>query len=296
MASGPAACDAARGGAASGSGRRRSHVRQAGRVTSFGPDHGSDERTRVTALLRSPPPAAAIDWVCRVMNDAVIDHCEVLRGGSSSAMHLLTVRHHDDRIERVVLRRYVLPAETHEPDVAARGRELHPVAEQIEVLTPTLLASDPTGAEAGVPALLISHLDGRPVWEPRRRQAWCEGLAEALVSIHGVPLPTAGVVQAYAPHQQSSYVAARLGVATPGSGSAPSPSPTTPRSRSRSASSTATSTPATCCWSKSRITGVVDWQHASIGPDGRRRRPQPIEPVLLRRRSGRVVHDHLGTI
>ena len=204
-------------------------------------------------------------WASRVMNGAAIDQCEVLRGGSSSAMHLLTVRHRDDRIERVVLRRYVLPAESHEPDVAAREAAGLRVAEQIEVLTPALLASDPTGAEAGVPALLMSHLDGKPVWEPRHRQTWCKGLAEALVAIHDVALPTAGVVQAYAPFQQSSYE--------------PPAWARDPTVWERAIAISHKPTieapvrfihrdfhPGNVLWSKSRITGVVDWQHASIGP------------------------------
>ncbi len=180
-------------------------------------------------------------------------------------MHLLTVRHRDNRIEHVVLRRYVLPAETHEPDVAAREAAALRVAEQIDVPTPTLLGSDPTGAEAGVPAVLMSELDGRPVWEPRRRQAWCEDLVEALVSIHGVPLPTASVVQAYAPHEQSSYVPPAWAFDTRvwerAIGISQDPTIDVPRRFIHRDFH-----PGNVLWSKSRITGVVDWQHASIGP------------------------------
>ena len=199
------------------------------------------------------------------MNDAVIDHCEVLRGGSSSAMHLLTVRHRDDRIERVDLRRYVLPAESHEPDVAAREAAALRVAGQIDVPTPALLGSDPTGAEAGVPAVLMSELDGKPVWEPRRRQAWCEDLVEALVSIHDVPLPTASVIKAYASHQQRSYVppawASDTRIWERAIGIAQDPTIDVPRRFIHSDFH-----PGNVLWTKSQFTGVVDWQHASIGP------------------------------
>ena len=240
-------------------------MRQAGRVTSLGADHGGDDRSRVTALLRSPPPAVAIAWVSRVMNGAVIEHCEVLRGGSSSAMHLLTVRHPDDRIQRIVLRRYVLPAEAHEPEVAAREAAALLLAEQIQLPTPTLLGSDRTGAEAGVPTVLMSELYGKPVWEPRHRQRWCEELAGALVAIHDVALPTAGVVQAYAPFQQSSYEppawARDTKVWERAIAIAHEPTIEAPvRFIHRDFH------PGNVLWSKSRITGVVDWQHASIGP------------------------------
>lgn len=233
-------------------------------MTAFGPDHGS-EPVRVTDPLRATPPAGAMAWVSQLLGGAEVEHCEVLRGGSSSAMHVVTVRHQDDRMERVVLRRYVLPADVVEPGFVEREAAALRIAEAIDVPTPTLLGSDLTGEQVGAPALLMTELDGRPVWEPRNRRRWCQALAEVLVAVHGVALPPPGVVPGYAPHRQRSYAVPRwardpamweraIEIAHEPSIEAPA------RFVHRDFH------PGNVLWVRGQLTGVVDWQHASVGP------------------------------
>lgn len=180
-------------------------------------------------------------------------------------MHVLTVRRRDDRIERVVLRRYVLPDDVHEPDVAAREAEALRIVEAIGVATPILLGSDLSGEEVGAPALLMTRLAGRPVWEPRNRRRWCRELAETLVAVNDVAAPPVGVVPTYSPHRQRSYAVPRwardvsmweraVEIAHEPSIDAPA------RFVHRDFH------PGNVLWVRSRLTGVVDWQHASMGP------------------------------
>ena len=60
---------------------------------------------------------------------------------------------------QAVLRRYVRPElNAEEPDIAEREARALRVAESADVPAPALLAVDPAGAEAGVPAILMSRL------------------------------------------------------------------------------------------------------------------------------------------
>ena len=82
------------------------------------PAHGfcDDEQTR--RLLRSRPPRQALAWAGAYLGGPVTS-ARALRGGMSSAVHLVTARRADGRRAQAVLRRYVRP-DPDEPDPAAR--------------------------------------------------------------------------------------------------------------------------------------------------------------------------------
>jgi aminoglycoside phosphotransferase (APT) family kinase protein len=124
----------------------------------------------------------------------------------SSAMHLLTVRGSGAQRRQAVLRRYVRPElNADEPDIAVREAQALSVAESVVVPTPSLLAIDPAGGEAGAPAVLMSRLPGRVEWWPADIDRWLRGLAGVLPHIHASPLPPAGVLRRFAPYPQTSY-------------------------------------------------------------------------------------------
>ena len=94
---------------------------------------------------------------------------------------------------RAVLRRYVRPdLNTEEPDLAAREARALRAAGSIDVPTPLLLAADPSGTEAGAPAVLMSRMPDRVDWWPSDLNTWLERLAGVLVRIHAAPLPRSG--------------------------------------------------------------------------------------------------------
>src|SRR6266540_4759591 len=116
------------------------------------PAHGfcDDEATR--RLLRSRPPRQALAWAAARLGGPVVS-ARALRGGMSSAVHLLTVADGADgagQRRQAVLRRYVRPElNAEEPDIAEREARALRVAGSAGVPTPLLLAVDPAGAEAG---------------------------------------------------------------------------------------------------------------------------------------------------
>ncbi|MGH3400947.1 MAG: hypothetical protein ACRDRJ_00245 [Streptosporangiaceae bacterium] len=64
-------------------------------------------------------------------------------------------------MDQVVLRRYVRPElNEEEPDIAEREASVLAFVESIDLTVPRLLAVDPDGTAAGVPAVLMSTAPG----------------------------------------------------------------------------------------------------------------------------------------
>jgi len=185
-------------------------------------------------------------------------------------MHLLTIEHPDATVERAVLRRYVRPElNAEEPDIAEwESRALRFVAGfDLGVATPRLLALDATGADARVPAVLMSRLAGRVDWSPPDIDRWLQRLAELLPPIHGAPLPPPGVVRPFRPYRQDSYE-------PPGWARWPAVwvravelfHRPTPGDAGPDVFLHRDFHPGNVLWRRGRVTGVVDWASASVGP------------------------------
>ncbi|MGH3161180.1 MAG: phosphotransferase family protein [Streptosporangiaceae bacterium] len=227
------------------------------------PAHGfcDDEQTR--QLLRSRPPRQALAWAGAGLGGPVTS-ARALRGGMSSAVHLVTVRRPDGERAQAVLRRYVRP-DPDEPDPAAREARALRLAGPAGVPTPALLAVDPDGTQAGVPALLMSRLRGRVDWWPSDLDRWLERLAALLPRIHGTALPPGEAVPRFAPYRQENY-------RPPGWARYPrvweraveisrGPAPDLPAVLLHRDFH-----PGNVLWRYGRVSGVVDWLGACSGP------------------------------
>jgi aminoglycoside phosphotransferase (APT) family kinase protein len=229
------------------------------------PAHGfcDDEVTR--RLLRSRPPRQALAWTADHLGGPVIS-ARALCGGMSSAMHLVTAHDGGGQRHQAVLRRYVRPElNADEPDIAAREARALGVAGSASVPTPELLAVDPAGTAAGVPAVLMSRLPGRVDWWPSDLDSWLRRLAELAPAIHATPLPPPGALRSFAPYPQACYrppawaryqkvweLAAEIY-----HGPAPSlPAVLLHRDFH----------PGNVLWRRGKVSGVVDWQGTCTGP------------------------------
>lgn len=107
-----------------------------------------------------------------------------LYGGISSIIHAVSLRV-DGAVQEYVLRQFDdqewLRAE---PDLAVHEAESLRVAGGTGLPTPQLIASDPYGDLCGVPAVLMSKLEGSVILQPQDKAGWLNGLAKALVQIH----------------------------------------------------------------------------------------------------------------
>jgi len=233
-------------------------------VTGRPPPHGfcDDEETR--RLLRSWSPSQALAWAAACLGGPVTS-VRALRGGMSSAVHLLTVQGDGGQRWQGVLRRYVRPEHEQEPDAAGREARALRVARRAGVPVPALLAADPDGTGAGVPAVLMSRLPGRVDWWPVDEDGWLRRLAGVLPGIHAAPLPPAGVLPRFASYPQASYQ--------------PPGWARYPRVWERAAEISREPPPrlpdvlvhrdfhpGNVLWRRGAVSGVVDWQGACTGP------------------------------
>jgi aminoglycoside phosphotransferase (APT) family kinase protein len=119
-------------------------------------------------------------------------------------MHRVTVGFADGASDRLVLRRYVRPEQTAaDPSVAAHEANVLRLVELIATPTPRLIGVDPTGDAAGVPAVLMTELPGRPEWAAGQR--WMRQLVDVLVDVHDIDSEAAAGVRPFAVYAQSSY-------------------------------------------------------------------------------------------
>ena len=229
------------------------------------PAHGfcDDEATR--RLLRSRPPRQALAWAAARLGGPVMS-ARALRGGMSSAVHLLTTLDGTGQRRQAVLRRYVRPeVNDSEPDIAEREARALRAAGAASVPTPLLLAVDPAGTQAGVPAVLMSRLPGRVDWWPSDTGRWLRRQAGVLPAIHTAVLPPARLIGPFAPCPQASYQ--------------PPPWARYPRVWERAAEIYHGPAPVqpqvlvhgdfhpgNVLWRRGKVSGVVDWQAACTGP------------------------------
>ena len=233
------------------------------RQTRLSTPHGfrEDERSR---LLRARPPAQVLAWVEASLGGAVT-RIRALKGGSSSAMHALRLRTRKGD-ETVVLRRYVLLGVlSEEPDIAEREARVLDVLRPLRLPTPRLLALDPTGAEAGVPAVVMSRLPGRVLWEPAQVDPWLRGLVDALAPLHDAVLTPDHGIADFRPYPPERWQAppwlrrpALWDRALDVFGAAPLDSEKVLIHRDYH--------PGNVHWRRGKVSGVIDWQAASMGP------------------------------
>ncbi len=219
--------------------------------------------TDLRRRLRGDPPADALRWVETQLSVRVID-ARALEGGTSSAVHLLSLRTPSGLVSDVVLRRYVLDWVADEPEIP--GNEalvLRLLAGVDGVPAPRVLAADPDGSATGTPTIVMSALPGAVVWHPTDMEAWLRGLAGMLPPIHAAPVwpelsgwatypPESPMPPPWTKHPRAWELAVELYEA---------PVPASERVFVHRDFH-----PGNVLWDGSRVTGIVDWVSSCAGP------------------------------
>jgi aminoglycoside phosphotransferase (APT) family kinase protein len=217
-------------------------------------------------LLRGAPPALALTWALRAVGaDARVRAWRALVGGTSSAVHALTIEDGDGRVHELVLRRFVRSDWlADEPDLATREATALALLAGASVPAPRLVAVDPDGADAGAPAVLMTRLAGRITWSPTDVDAFLRALAEPLPRIHATAFPFGVALPAYRPYRlrirRPPAWASRPEVWRRAVAALDAPPPTSERLFVHRDYH-----PGNVLWHRERLNGIVDWVNASIG-------------------------------
>ena len=209
------------------------------------------------------PPAQLLAWVEQTLGgSARVVGSKRLTGGLTSIVDQLTIAHNDGRGE-YVLRWWVPDAEWEQWKARAVRLETAVLTKLTEsdIPAPRVIGAI-TDATFGGPALLMTRLPGNVHLVPRDRERWLRQMAQMLARIHALALD-ATPFESWLDRSQLS------------------PPPDASRAdvwRDAIALVAEERAPARTCflhrdyqhfnmlWSRERLTGVVDWGEACIGP------------------------------
>jgi len=197
-----------------------------------------------------------------------------LRGGISSGMHAFDLLEPSGARRALVLRRYGDWAVTHDSGVAERAWRTLGALERIGMLAPRPVWFDGGGEVFGTPAYVMTRVPGRGELCPRDRRGWLRQLAEALAALHRTA--TAGLDLSFLPapdadlDQQSGTAAPEKLAAHPDGaavlaalhGWRPHLLPVAP------VLNHGDYWPGNTLWRRGRLTAVIDWDDAALGPPG----------------------------
>jgi aminoglycoside phosphotransferase (APT) family kinase protein len=229
--------------------------------------YGVDLTPADTRLLRGPVAPRALRWAAAAIgHGARVREVCALAGGTSSAVHALSIEDAGGRAHDLVLRRFVqIDWLAAQPDLAQREATALELVADTHLATPRLVAVDRDGSAADVPAVLMTRLPGRIEWEPTELDPFLRRLAEPLPAIHATALPAGIRLPDYhryeprlrrpplwtsRPELWQRAIEVLDGSATVGER----------RFIHRDYH------PGNVLWHRSKVIGVVDWVNAGIGP------------------------------
>jgi len=132
-------------------------------------------------------PERVLRWIEDVIgSDAEVISVQRLHGGISSIVQRLSVKN-EEGTQDLVLR--LIDSEDwvrDVPDLAQHEAESLRLAFSNGLSAPQFVAFDGTGEKCGMPAVLMTCLEGTVIIRPDDSQRWIGGLAETLVRIHAV--------------------------------------------------------------------------------------------------------------
>lgn len=210
------------------------------------------------------PPASTLGWLEEETGRRVLG-VRALDGATTSALHVIRLEGADGTRDSVVLRRYALRSVLDEdPGIVRREVDVLGRLEPTRVPAPHLLAADVEGVRTDVPAVVMSRVAGRVTWGPDDLDGWLAELVDLATLVHATPVGP-GEVQRFQPYAPATW-------APP------------PWFRHRAAWDAAIEVfhgprldpadvflhrdlhPGNVLWRRGRVSGLVDWPSASIGP------------------------------
>jgi len=206
-------------------------------------------------------------WICSAAGSGVrFLSSRELKGSSSATLYRVTLLQGSKPVH-VVLRLFTnrewLAVE---PDIPEHEAAALDKVSAAGLPVPRLLTVDPRGAACGLPALLMSEVPGRVDLLPANIENWLRQSAEFLVRLHAID--PGSFAWNYRPYFKPAQLAVPAWTTQPqlwerAIAVANSPAPSTPQRFIHRDFH-----PVNLLWRGNRLSGVVDWVNACLGPAG----------------------------
>jgi aminoglycoside phosphotransferase (APT) family kinase protein len=221
----------------------------------------------IPAELLRIPPEATLDRVASLIGPgARVTGVRRLRNAWSAAMHAVDVD--DGRGDRheLVVRRWARVDTRPDPGVLENeAAALTLLASAKDLLVPTLVAIDPDGVHADAPTLVMTRLAGRDALAPPDIDSFLDGLVTTLRAVHAVPLDP-GALYDYQPWGLGDVTGPPAWSRRPDAWHRACEIARRPVPAYSGVLCHRDFYPGNVLWDHGRVTGVVDWTHACLGP------------------------------
>lgn len=207
----------------------------------------------------------SVAWVLEQLNGELI-HVEALKGGQSSFIHQLTVKMLDGKINKVVLREHYNAAWlAKEPRIIIQEAKNLKMMENSQLSTPKLIAYDEKMQQAGRPALLMTKVEGNIQLKPKNLSDWLNQIAQKLLSIHSVNY--SGISHNYfAYYDKNNFIRPNWSTIPDKWGQCFDRLQNQERPDAEKRFIHRDYHPVNILWKEDKISGVVDWPNACVGP------------------------------
>ncbi|MEV5030524.1 phosphotransferase family protein [Paenibacillus sp. LPE1-1-1.1] len=221
----------------------------------------------MTAISNPILPERLLKWAAAAVHPlAAVQSVDRLHGGMSSIVHSITLMVLG--VESKVVLRQFDNADwlKQEPDLALHEAESLRWAAKTGVPTPRILAFDETGRDCGIPAVLMTQLEGSVDLQPPNMALWVDGLAKTLAQIHTTEAN--GHPWSYFTYNDVSSLEAPSWSGNKDSWNKIIAIVKGPRPDTKPCFIHRDYHPTNVLWHHNQISGVVDWVNACQGPAG----------------------------
>ncbi|MNN02825.1 homoserine kinase [compost metagenome] len=213
-----------------------------------------------------------IEWIKQQVAGSVqVIHIHPLKGGISSAVYAVHIQIDGETIHWVMRQYTDKEWLSKEPDLAVFESEALQAARTAGISSPKWIAADFRGDYCGHPTVLMSKVPGEVDLRPKQMDGWISKLAEALANLHSAGSKTkTSLGRGYRTYNQISDLKAPDWSSCPSAWERiisilkdPESIPTyTPKLIHRDYH------PANVLWNQGKVSAVVDWVNACMGPAG----------------------------
>ncbi|SFB06491.1 Phosphotransferase enzyme family protein [Lentibacillus halodurans] len=210
-------------------------------------------------------PDYVLRWIIHSVDPSVqVESVYKLKGSTSSLLHGIALRV-GDSVKHYVLRQFDnRDWLVKEPDLAVHEAASLQMADSVKVAVLEVIANDALGDHCGVPAVLMTKLEGTVELKPDDQDRWLDGLAGALADIHS--LDADGFPYEYFPYNDADSFDVPYWSGVPGLWEKVLDLVKGSRPDAHECFIHRDYHPANVLWKNGNVSGVVDWVNACKGP------------------------------